>query len=115
VGTDEASSKLTSEFELNGLTFTRNSNEVTDAVDGVTMNLEEANGTESSFEVTADEEGAKGAVKEFIKRYNEVNNFLQNKTEVNPDSRLLMTGPSSGSSFSFATMPPDRSKAFRIV
>ncbi|MCS4194883.1 flagellar hook-associated protein 2 [Salinibacter ruber] len=86
VGTGEASSKLTSEFELNGLTFTRNSNEVTDAVDGVTINLEEASGTESSFEVTADEEGAKGAVKEFIKRYNEVNNFLRNKTEVNPDS-----------------------------
>ncbi|MCS4048555.1 flagellar filament capping protein FliD [Salinibacter ruber] len=86
VGTGEGSSKLTSEFELNGLTFTRNSNEVTDAVDGVTINLEEATGTTSSFEVSADEEGAKDAVKEFIKRYNEVNNFLQNKTEVNPDS-----------------------------
>jgi len=86
VGADEGSSQLTSEFELNGLTFTRNSNEVTDAVDGVTINLEEATGTTSSFEVTADEEGAKSAVKEFIKRYNEVNDFLQNKTEVDPDA-----------------------------
>ena len=86
VGTDEGSSQLTSEFELNGLTFTRNSNEVTDAVDGVTINLEEATGTTSSFEVSADEEGAKDAVQEFIDRYNEVNNFLQNKTEVNPDA-----------------------------
>lgn len=86
VGADEGSSKLTSQFELNGLTFTRNSNEITDAVDGVTINLEEATGTPSSFEVAADEEGAKSAVKEFIKRYNKVNDFLQNKTEVNPDS-----------------------------
>ena len=71
---------------MNGLTFTRNSNEVTDAVDGVTINLEEATGATSSFEVSADEEGAKSAVQEFIDRYNEVNKFLQNKTEVNPDS-----------------------------
>lgn len=86
VGTDEGSSKLTSTFELNGLTFTRNSNEVTDAVDGVTINLEEANGTESSFEVAADVEGAKSAVKEFISRFNEVNTFLQDKTEVDPEN-----------------------------
>jgi len=86
VGTDEGSSKLTSEFELNGLTFTRNSNEVTDAVDGVTISLDEATGTESSFEVAADEEGAKSAVTEFIDRFNEVNSFLQNKTEVDPES-----------------------------
>ncbi|WP_251953396.1 flagellar filament capping protein FliD [Salinibacter ruber] len=86
VGKNERKSQLTSEFELNGLTFTRNSNEVTDAVDGVTISLEEKTDTTSSFEVSADEEGAKDAVQEFIDRYNEVNKFLQNKTEVNPDS-----------------------------
>jgi len=86
VGTDEASSKLTSEFELNGLTFTRNSNEVTDAVDGVTMNLEEANGTASSFEVTADEEGAQSVVENFVDRVSEVISFLNEKTNVNPEN-----------------------------
>ena len=86
VGTGEASSKLTSEFELNGLTFTRNSNEVTDAVDGVTINLEEANGTESSFEVTADEEGAQSVVENFVDRVSEVITFLNEKTNPNPES-----------------------------
>jgi flagellar hook-associated protein 2 len=86
VGTDEASSKLTSQFDLDGLTLTRNSNEVTDALDGVTINLDEATGTESSFEVTADEEGAKDAVQEFIDRFNEVNSFLQTKTEIDSES-----------------------------
>jgi Flagellar capping protein len=86
VGTDEGSSQLTSEFELNGLTFTRNSNEVTDAVDGVTINLDEANETESSFEVTADEEGAQSVVENFVDRVNEVLTFLNEKTNVNPES-----------------------------
>jgi flagellar hook-associated protein 2 len=86
VGGSESTSELTSEFTLNGLTLTRNSNEVTDAVDGVTINLDEATGTESSFEVAADVEGAKSAVKEFINRFNEVNTFLQDKTEVDPEN-----------------------------
>jgi flagellar hook-associated protein 2 len=86
VGGSESTSELTSEFTLNGLTLTRNSNEVTDAVDGVTINLDEATGTESSFEVAADVEGAKSAVKEFINRFNEVNTFLQDKTELDPEN-----------------------------
>jgi flagellar hook-associated protein 2 len=86
VGTDEASSKLTSEFTLDGLALTRNSNEVDNALDGITINLDEATGTESSFEVTADKEGAKSAVKEFISRFNEVNSFLQEKTRVDPEN-----------------------------
>lgn len=86
VGTDETSSKLTSEFTLDGLTLTRNSNKVENALDGVTINLDEATGTESSFGVTVDEKGAKSAVKEFISRYNEVNSFLREKTKVNPES-----------------------------
>jgi flagellar hook-associated protein 2 len=85
VGTSESGSKLTSEFTLDGLTLTRNSNEVDDALDGVTINLDEANGTESSFEVTADEEGAKSAVQEFVDRFNKVISFLRDKTEVNPE------------------------------
>lgn len=97
VGSDESSSKLTSEFVLDGLTLTRNSNEVTDALDGVTINLDEATGTESSFEVAVDEEGAKSAVQEFIDRFNEVNSFLQDKTEVDPenDKRGALAGDST--------------------
>jgi len=84
VGTSESSSKLTSKFSLDGLILFRNTNSVTNALDGVTLNLEEANGTQSSFEVSVDKEGAKSAVKELISRYNEVNSFLQEKTKVNP-------------------------------
>lgn len=86
VGSDETSSKLTSQFTLDGLTLTRNSNEVDNALGGVTINLDEATGAEASFEVTADQEGAKSAVKEFISRFNEVNSFLQEKTRVDPEN-----------------------------
>ncbi|MCS3751789.1 flagellar hook-associated protein 2 [Salinibacter ruber] len=86
VGTDEGSSKLTSEFTLDGLTLNRNTNEVKDALDGVTINLDEATGTESSFEVTADEEGAQSIVENFVDRVNEVISFLREKTKINPGS-----------------------------
>lgn len=86
VGSSESGSKLTSEFTLDGLTLTRNSNKVDDALNGVDINLEETSGTTSSFEVATDEEGAKNAVDEFINRYNDVIKFLQEKTDVNPDT-----------------------------
>ncbi|MFB6273799.1 MAG: flagellar filament capping protein FliD, partial [Salinibacter sp.] len=86
VGTSESSSELTSKFTLDGLTLYRNKNKVTNALDGVTLNLKEATGTQSSFEVTADKEGAKSAVKEFISRFNEVNSFLQEKTKIDPEN-----------------------------
>lgn len=84
VGSDESSSKLTSEFVLDGLTLTRNSNTVTDALDGVTINLDEANGTESSFEVKADVEGAQKEVQSFVDKVNEVITYLKEETDLAP-------------------------------
>ncbi|PSQ85123.1 MAG: flagellar hook protein FliD, partial [Bacteroidetes bacterium QH_2_63_10] len=84
VGTDESSSKLTSEFTLDGLTLTRNSNTVDDALEGVTINLDEANGTESNFEVASDVEGAKTVVEDFIDKVNEVITFLKEETDLAP-------------------------------
>ena len=84
VGTDESSSKLTSEFTLDGLTLTRNSNTVDDALEGVTINLDEANGTESNFEVASDVEGAKTVVEDFVDKVNEVITFLKEETDLAP-------------------------------
>ncbi len=86
VGNSEKESSLTSKFTLDGLTLERNSNKVDDALDGVTINLEEATGTESSFEVTVDDEGAKSVVEEFVNRVNEVMEFLREKTDIDPES-----------------------------
>lgn len=83
VGGSESGSELTSEFTLDGLTLTRNSNKVDDALEGVTVNLEEK-GSESSFEVTADEEGAKSVVKDFVDKVNEVITFLKEETDLAP-------------------------------
>jgi flagellar hook-associated protein 2 len=85
VGDTESGSELTSEFTLDGLTLTRNSNKVDEALEGVTIDLEEKNGTESSFEVTADEEGAKSVVKDFVDRVNEVITFLKKETDLAPN------------------------------
>jgi Flagellar capping protein len=86
VGASESDSELTSKLQLDGLTLKRNSNKVEDALEGVTINLDEANETESSFEVTADEEGARSVVENFVDRVNEVLTFLNEKTNVNPES-----------------------------
>lgn len=84
VGGSESDSKLTSEFTLDGLTLNRNANTVDDALDGVTINLDEANGEESNFEVTSDVEGAKSVVEDFVDKVNTVITFLKEETDLAP-------------------------------
>lgn len=86
VGSDEQTSKLTSEFELDGLTLFRNTNNVTDALDGVTIDLQDATGTNNTFEVTPDSEGAKEEVTTFVDNFNEVLSFIDEKTNVDAES-----------------------------
>jgi len=87
VGSDEETSKLTSEFELDGLTLFRNTNSVSNALDGVTIDLQEATGSKNTFEVTPDSEGAKEEVNAFIEKFNDVLNFIDDKTNVDAETQ----------------------------
>jgi flagellar hook-associated protein 2 len=86
VGTSETNSKLNSQFTLDGLTLYRDSNRVTDALEGVTLSLESVSDTASSFEVAPDSKGMKREVQSFINTYNGVLEFIERKARVDGET-----------------------------
>ncbi len=84
VGTSHSTSSLNSEFVLDGLTFYRDSNSITDAVDGVTFQLLDTFASQETVTVNTDVEAVKEEVQSFIDSYNEVINFLRNNAQYNP-------------------------------
>ncbi|MFN3596080.1 MAG: flagellar filament capping protein FliD [Rubricoccaceae bacterium] len=86
VGTSEMDSGLSARFVLDGLTMYRGSNEVTDALQGVTLTLR-APGAPETFAVAPDGTVATEQVEKFIERYNAVVNFIAQRTVVDPEAR----------------------------
>jgi len=86
VGTSETDSQLNSQFTLDGLTLYRDSNRVTDALEGVTLTLEQTSEEASSFEVRPDTEAIKKKVREFIDNYNSVLDFIKRKAKVDGET-----------------------------
>lgn len=81
VGTSDADSALNSRFTLDGLTLVRSSNEVADALDGLTLTLERP-GDALLFSVGTDGEGLKQAVTGLVDKYNAALDFVRRKTQV---------------------------------
>jgi len=97
VGTSATDSKLNSQFMLDGLTLYRDNNTVDDALNDVTLNLQQADSTQYSFSVETDSESIKKDVEAFIKKFNDVQKYLKEKTKVDPegDSRGAFAGESA--------------------
>ncbi|MEM1042284.1 MAG: flagellar filament capping protein FliD [Bacteroidota bacterium] len=85
IGTGETDSLLNSRFQLDGLTLYRGTNEITDAVEGLTLSLGSA-GDLTTFTVGADGESVAGEVKSFIKAYNDVLSFIKQRSTVDPEA-----------------------------
>jgi flagellar hook-associated protein 2 len=96
VGTSESDSDLNARFVLDGLTIYRSSNQVTDALDGITLNLLQTTETNADFTITPDTDSIKGQLNDFIKKYNDVLEFI--KIQSNVDSDLEIRGPFAGDS-----------------
>ena len=86
VGTSEIDSGLNSIIELDGLTLYRSSNSITDALDGVTIKLNQAGGSTTDFTVDSDEEAVKQEVVDFIEKYNELLDHLKGETQVDVET-----------------------------
>ena len=86
VGTNETDSSLNSKFTLDGLTLYRSTNRVDDAVDGLTLTLNEAGAPAAAFNVAPDAEGIKGEVSSFIEQYNGVLKFIEDKAKVDGET-----------------------------
>jgi len=88
VGTDETNSLLNSKFSIDGLTFYRNSNSVTDAINGVTLQLLNTFAANETITVTADLDSVKNEVQGFLDTYNEAISYLREKTQIDPNTYL---------------------------
>ena len=86
VGTSEATSSLNSKFKLNGLTFYRSANEVSDALDGVTLSFDAVGETSTAFTIEPDSEGIVGEINSFIAKYNAVLGFIEQETMVDAET-----------------------------
>ena len=85
IGTNPENSQLNSKFQVDGLNFYRSSNEVKNAIQGVTLNLKQTFSKSENLEVNTDTEAVQKKVTNFIDKYNKTLDFLKNKTQINPD------------------------------
>lgn len=83
VGSSASTSMLNAKFQLDGLTFYRDSNNVTGAIEGVTLQLLDDSNTAEDITVNADVAAVKEEVKGFLEAYNEALKFLRDNTRTN--------------------------------
>jgi flagellar hook-associated protein 2 len=86
VGTSASDSSLNAQLLVDGLTFYRDANSITDLLDGVTMTIKDVTETTESFQVTEDVEAVKTEVEEFLNAYNSVIRFLREKSKVDAET-----------------------------
>ncbi len=86
VGTSATTSQLNSKLNIDGLDFYRDSNNVTDALAGVTLKLLDTSATTQTVTVVADVEGVKSEVNGLLDAYNDALDYLRENTQMNPDT-----------------------------
>ncbi|UCH61695.1 MAG: flagellar filament capping protein FliD [Fidelibacterota bacterium] len=82
-----AANELNSLFTIDGLAFTRDSNFVEDALEGVSIQLLGTTATTETITITTDTEAVKSEVQDFMDAYNEVIEFLNDKTATDGEFR----------------------------
>lgn len=87
-------------FTLDGIDMTRNSNNPTDVVDGVTFNFKKADASKTiTLGLTNDTDKELSAVKDFVSQYNSVMSLLSEKMDVgDPSKEDNITGALAGDS-----------------
>ena len=94
VGTGPEDSQLSAAFTLDGLALYRDSNTVTDALDGVTLTLASVTAEAATLSVGADTGGMRKEIEAFVEAYNGLSSFLTSKSKVDPDAGTR--GPFAG-------------------
>jgi flagellar hook-associated protein 2 len=84
----ETQSASNASIELDGISISKNSNTVTDVIDGVTLNLQSAGSGTITF--TSDSAKVKQDISNFVNAYNEVLNFI--KEQFTYDTNKKKTG-----------------------
>ncbi len=84
------------QFSVNGLSFTRSSNTVSDAIPGVTLSLVKDSGASSSVTVANDTSTIKSNIKKFVDAYNAVAKIASGQFALDPTTGRQ--GPLAGES-----------------
>lgn len=79
------------QMSINGLAATSASNQVTELIEGVTLELKKADATPVSIQVETDKETLREDVDAFISAYNKVNSLIATETRYDPGSRTAGT------------------------
>jgi flagellar hook-associated protein 2 len=83
--------------KIDGITLSQNSNQLTNAISGVTLNLTKAAlGTSTSLSIADDTTNLQDSVKDFVSKYNTAYNLLANLTKY--DSSTKKAGSQQGDS-----------------
>ena len=78
-------------FQVDGLTFTRTSNTVSDALPGVTLTLKSATKVPEDLELAADTNGTQARLQTFVSAYNSVMQLLQANLSPAKDTNRAVT------------------------
>lgn len=80
---------------IDGLSITRSSNSISDALDGITIDLIQADPTTTlTLDIGIDNSGIRSKVQNFIDQYNDVTRFINDQFVFNPDTGE--SGPLAG-------------------
>ena len=74
------------EFVINGVTFTRPSNTVTDALSGLTLNLVAASATPTVLQVSTDSSQVRPKLEALVTAYNELQTYYKSQTQSSADA-----------------------------
>ncbi len=87
-------------FTLNGIQITRNENKITDAIDGIVINLNKAHdsGQTDTVSVSSDTEKAAKVVQDFVDQYNSTMKFIEEKTAAGDPKIVGSKGSLAGES-----------------
>lgn len=84
----ETSGAQNSLIKINGLTVSQSSNQIQNAINGVTLNLKKAEiGTQITLNVDDNKDQLSSMVNDFVKQYNDTMTFLTNLTGYNSDTK----------------------------
>lgn len=77
-------------IKLDGVVLTRSSNSISDAIDGVTLNLLKADpGKSTTLTVSNDRSAAKTSIEALVKAYNEFNTGIRSLTAVDAEAKTV--------------------------
>ncbi|GGI66186.1 flagellar filament capping protein FliD [Enterococcus alcedinis] len=87
------------EFTLNGIEMKRQSNNIDDVIDGITLELKETSKETVHLSLKNDTDKLKSSVKEFVSQYNSLMTFINESASVgDPSAKDNKTGALSGDS-----------------